>query len=238
MTKTLKLIFLSLFILSSSISLAQNKASKAYAEKYGELAVREMKRTGIPASITLAQGIIESGAGTTTLARLANNHFGVKAGKNWQGKRYKNFRSYDSVQEAYDDRSDFLSSRSQYAFLFRLDKCDYKAWARGLQRSGYARSKRYASDLIHCINANKLYKYDEAVCGEQTIEDVVSMNDPVAAAAEKSTKPHVHHAYYKVKKGDTLSGIAHKHGISVNKLKSLNSLRSTQLKPGQKIRVR
>src|SRR2546428_1567498 len=154
MTKIIKLILLFLLTLSSSFSHAQTKAAKDYATKYGELAIGEMKRTGIPASITLAQGIIESGGGITQLARSANNHFGVKAGKNWDGKRYGNFRKYDSVQEAYDDRSDFLINRKQYAFLFKLDKCDYKAWAHGLQRSGYARSKKYASDLIRCINTN------------------------------------------------------------------------------------
>jgi flagellum-specific peptidoglycan hydrolase FlgJ/LysM repeat protein len=149
-----------------------------YITKYSRAAVLSMDRVGVPASIVLAQGILESAAGTSELAVAANNHFGIKCGNNWKGKSYKKkdddrdregnlvescFRSYVSVEESFVDHGQFLrdpSKATRYSFLFNLDRTDYKAWARGLQSAGYASAPDYADKLINLIERYKLYEYD------------------------------------------------------------------------------
>jgi LysM repeat protein len=141
----------------------------SYIDKYKELAVSEMKRTGIPASITLAQGMIESDYGRSRLAVQANNHFGIKCHDNWKGptithhddKRNECFRKYRKPEESYYDHSDFLTSASRYKFLFDLDETDYKGWARGLKKAGYATNPDYANMLIRKIEENELWRYDK-----------------------------------------------------------------------------
>ncbi len=141
-----------------------------YIEQYKKYAVEEMARTGIPASITLAQGILESGDGNSSLARKANNHFGIKC-HDWTGKSIKHnddsrrecFRKYNSAYESYRDHSDFLATKSRYAFLFEFDPTDYKQWAKGLKNAGYATSPTYARALIKIIEENKLYLLDTEV---------------------------------------------------------------------------
>lgn len=145
-----------------------------YIERYHRLAVEEMQRTGIPASITLAQGIYESAAGTSRLATLANNHFGIKCKKEWTGPTLTHtddlpnecFRKYASAEESYRDHSDFLRTRAHYAFLFRLDPLDYKGWAFGLKRAGYATSPAYPASLLRLIEGYQLYRYDRTVTDE------------------------------------------------------------------------
>jgi hypothetical protein len=140
-----------------------------YILKYRDIAINEMKLYGIPASITLAQGILESGHGNSELTRKANNHFGIKCHKGWKGKKIKwtddapneCFRKYRSVGESYRDHSKFLSTRDRYSKLFRLKITDYKGWARGLQKAGYATNKSYASLLIKIIEEHELYKLDD-----------------------------------------------------------------------------
>ena len=140
-----------------------------YVNRYKDLAVSEMKRTGIPASITLAQGIIESDYGRSRLAREANNHFGIKCHSDWTGptirhnddRRKECFRKYRKPEESYFDHSDFLKSGSRYTFLFMIDPTDYKAWARGLKKAGYATNPDYANMLIRQIEENKLWYYDK-----------------------------------------------------------------------------
>jgi LysM repeat protein len=142
-----------------------------YIKAYSEFAVDEMNRSGVPASITLAQGILESDCGNSTLARKANNHFGIKCHKNWNGKkvyhdddaRNECFRSYSSVRESYRDHSDFLKSSTRYAFLFKLKPSDYKGWARGLQKAGYATDPRYADLLIRIIEEGYFHQNDVAL---------------------------------------------------------------------------
>jgi len=144
----------------------QNAA--AYIEKYKDLAMSEMKRTGIPASITLAQGMIESDFGRSTLAREANNHFGIKCHNDWNGpvirhhddRRNECFRKYSHAEDSYYDHSDFLRNGSRYTSLFSLDPTDYKGWARGLKKAGYATNPDYANMLIRKIEENNLYYYD------------------------------------------------------------------------------
>ncbi len=149
---------------------------KAYIETYSSLAIREMERTGIPASITMAQALLESGDGNSTLARNTNNHFGIKCHNDWKGKTYKHdddrrkecFRVYGSVYDSYRDHSGFLMGKSRYASLFELDISDYKAWSKGLKKAGYATNPHYANLLIKIIEENELYKLDEGIEPELT----------------------------------------------------------------------
>ena len=169
----MKKAFLLFSVFLSLAAAAQNgrkMTRKEYIDTYKELAMREMVNTRIPASITLAQGILESGDGNSTLARKANNHFGIKC-HDWKGKRVKYdddkrnecFRKYKSVEESYKDHSEFLSTRYRYAFLFDYEQYDYKAWAKGLKKAGYATSPTYSKALIKLIEENELYVYDQQV---------------------------------------------------------------------------
>ena len=150
-----------------------DEKAKLYIEKYKHIAVVEMDRTGIPASIKMAQGILESGVGESELARIANNHFGIKCGGEvWQGETHyvwddevvkSCFRVYGSAEESYIAHSEFLMNPKKafrYGPLFELDKRDYKSWAEGLQKSGYATSKTYSKNLISIIERLELYKLD------------------------------------------------------------------------------
>ena len=139
-----------------------------YINRYSALAVNEMKRTGIPASITLAQGIIESGNGKSRLAVEANNHFGIKCHDDWTGptirhtddRRNECFRKYRTPEESFRDHSDFLTGQVRYSSLFSLDETDYQGWARGLKRAGYATNPDYANMLIRKIEEYGLHQYD------------------------------------------------------------------------------
>jgi len=143
---------------------------KEYIENYKELAIREMLRSGVPASITLAQGLLESDNGNSSLAKKANNHFGIKCHSSWKGPKVYHdddskgecFRKYKNVYESYQDHSDFLMSGSRYSSLFKLEMTDYKGWARGLKKAGYATSPTYAEMLIRLIEENDLHQYDLA----------------------------------------------------------------------------
>ena len=162
----MKLIILFLSIFSSSLIIAQN--ARDYIREYSSLAIHEMNLYAIPASITLAQGILESASGTSTLATEGNNHFGIKCHIDWKGatiyhdddEKNECFRKYKNVSESFRDHSIFLSQRGRYSFLFKLRKYDYKGWAKGLQKAGYATSKTYAKKLIKIINEYNLEKYD------------------------------------------------------------------------------
>lgn len=146
-----------------------------YIDQYNTIAIEEMNRTGIPASITLAQGIIESRYGMSGLAKNSNNHFGIKCNNNWSGGKYYHkdddyvngklvkscFRTYTNPAASYYDHSAFLMENKRYAFLFSYAKTDYKAWAKGLKKAGYATAKDYATTLIKTIEKFELYKYDQ-----------------------------------------------------------------------------
>ncbi len=162
------------------------KDKHGYIDNFDEIAVKEMHRTGIPASITLAQGILESGYGNSTLAKDANNHFGIKCNENWEGPRvymdddHKNdcFRKYKNPNRSYHDHSKYLTSRSRYEHLFDLPQTAYKRWARGLERAGYATNPTYSKQLIKLIEKYQLYKYDRIKPDETGGENkVVSLQD-------------------------------------------------------------
>ena len=150
---------LSVIIFFSAASAQTDQRANAYIELYKELAISEMIRTGVPAAITLAQGILETAGGQSDLASMANNHFGIKCKAGWTGESMlhnddaKNecFRKYPSAEDSYKDHSDFLKTRPPYAFLFKLDPTDYEGWAKGLKKAGYATSNTYATALIKMI---------------------------------------------------------------------------------------
>lgn len=157
--------------ISADLPAQQNKLTrKEYIAKYQDIAIKEMARTGIPASIKIAQGILESNNGNSRLATKANNHFGIKC-HDWDGRKIRHdddasrecFRKYSSVEESYHDHSDFLTSKSRYAKLFELASTDYRQWAIGLRKAGYATSPTYADALIKIIEENKLYLLDQGV---------------------------------------------------------------------------
>lgn len=209
----------------------------AYISNYGAIAKAEMKQYGIPASITIAQGILESGAGRGELTRKAKNHFGIKCHKGWTGGRVYHdddemqecFRKYDDPKTSYRDHSLFLSGRSRYADLFKLKIDDYKGWAKGLRKAGYATDPKYPDKLISIIERYNLSLLDDAVLhnrGEQAI--------PVAS----QTTNEVHSvSSYTVTKGDTLYSISRRYGLSVDTLKRLNGLTSNEISIGQRLNV-
>ena len=151
----------------------ENHAAKEYIERYSAIAVREMNRTGVPASIKLAQGMVESDFGRSRLAKVANNHFGIKCHSSWRGPvihhdddaRDECFRKYNAPEESFRDHSDFLVSGSRYRSLFNLKPTDYKGWARGLKSAGYATNPAYAEMLIRTIEANGLHQFDLGKAG-------------------------------------------------------------------------
>ncbi|MBQ8157734.1 MAG: glucosaminidase domain-containing protein [Prevotella sp.] len=201
-----------------------NQQSQQYLDQYKDLAIEEMKRWKIPASITLAQGLLESGAGRSRLAVKANNHFGIKC-HGWNGKtfyqdddaRNECFRSYKSVFESYEDHSRFLASGQRYRSLFNLKTTDYKGWARGLKAAGYATNPRYANQLIDIIELYKLHRYDSA-------------KDYDKYLADKTKGPAIHRSimyfnknYYVVAKaGDTFRSLGEELDVSYKKLAKYN----------------
>lgn len=171
--KKLALLLTLLFPLSL---LAQRITPEEYIQTYKDIAIREMHDHKIPASITLAQGLLESGAGNSALAREAKNHFGIKCHKGWEGDTYimdddakdECFRKYRNAEESFKDHSEFLCGRSRYAALFELEITDYRGWAKGLKAAGYATNPKYAQLLIDRIELYDLTKYDQIALGERT----------------------------------------------------------------------
>lgn len=156
-------------LLAISLFATSQMSRQEYIQRYQILAIEEMNRSGIPASITMAQGILESGDGNSELARKSNNHFGIKCKGSWKGKKVyydddeKNecFRKYKTVEESYLDHTNFLMENQRYSSLFNLKTTDYKGWARGLKKAGYATAKTYDKRLIEIIEKNKLHRLDK-----------------------------------------------------------------------------
>ncbi len=166
----MKRILIALFLLLGLVCLVakDDTPQERYVKKYADMAVKEMIRSGVPASITLAQGMLESGNGQSRLAVQGNNHFGIKCHKGWEGKTLHHdddapgecFRVYESVADSYKDHSDFLRYRDRYKFLFDLERTDYKGWAYGLKKAGYATDPGYPAKLIKYIEEYDLARYD------------------------------------------------------------------------------
>ncbi len=254
MQKTVKTnLFLFSFLMTQVLALS-NDATLQYIEKYKTIAISEMQRTGIPASIKLAQGILESNSGQSTLARQSNNHFGIKCGDDWDGEvvyrhddDYHNgllvkscFRSYDDPYESYIAHSDFLSNpySRRYKFLFNLEQTDYRAWAHGLKKSGYATDQKYPEKLIRIIENYQLYQFDEeAIYYGPPTDPLVSI--PVDreedASHEKSTprrntpdtrtsRRSIRSSIHLVKRGENMSEIASLHRMDPRTLYFQNRL--------------
>lgn len=198
----------------------------AYIDTYSEIAKEEMLQYGIPASITLAQGILESGAGRGELTQKANNHFGIKCHTNWTGDKVYHdddekgecFRKYIDAKYSFRDHSLFLTQRSRYQDLFKLKKDDYKGWAKGLKKAGYATDPKYPDKLIGIIEKNKLFLFDEEVLGGK---------------AKMSNTDNSKINTYTVEKGDTLYSIARRFSMTVETLKEYNGLVSSDISVGQ-----
>lgn len=170
MRRTSVLIAFVLFLVLPASVAAQtrNAAFESYIDKYKDMAISQMNKYHIPASITLAQGLLESDAGRSTLAVEGNNHFGIKCHSDWTGKTLYHdddrasecFRKYQNPSASFEDHSIFLASGKRYEFLFAFDQTDYKSWAYGLKKAGYATSPTYATNLIRIIETYELYQYD------------------------------------------------------------------------------
>jgi len=214
---------------------SHDERTLAYINRFKDIAKKEMKNYKIPASITLAQAILESKSGQSRLAREANNHFGIKCGDDWTGKRllhdddHKNecFRVYRTPEESFRDHSKFLASKRRYAFLFRFPLTDYEAWAKGLQQAGYATDRSYPQKLIYLIEKYHLDKYDKEVLEEMKIKTPEVVED-TTQTDDKGEK-----IIYEVKAGETLFSIARKFGIPVREIKELNNLVDFDIYEGQ-----
>ena len=225
----------------SEVSLVATSNVKTYAEEiqiyvdnFKEIAQNNMRAHGIPASITLAQGILESGAGKGKLALSANNHFGIKCHKGWTGESVKHdddsaqecFRKYEHPSESYRDHSLFLTSKPRYSSLFKLDKGDYESWAKGLKSAGYATDVKYPEKLIGLIERFELYKYDNEVLSR----DFKPVKKEVILAQGGN--------YYTIQQGDTLYSLSKRFNLTVDDLKKLNNMSDNAISIGQQIKIK
>ena len=198
-----------------------------YITYFKQTAIKEMQLYDIPASITLAQGILESGSGKGRLARAANNHFGIKC-HDWKGARIYHdddkdqecFRKYKNPNQSFRDHSEFLAYRTRYASLFKLKKDDYKGWAKGLRKAGYATDPKYPQKLITLIERYELYKFD---------------TKSKKSRSKKVTNSKTIKNRHTVRKGDTLYSLSKLYNTTVDAIKRQNKLKSTDLTIGQKL---
>jgi len=205
-----------------------NQRYQQYIDQYKDIAIEEMKKWGIPASITLAQGIFESGAGQSELALKGNNHFGIKC-HGWQGRtiyhdddrRGECFRAYSSPYESYEDHSRFLVNGQRYRSLFSLKKTDYQGWARGLKAAGYATNPRYANQLIELIQLYRLYEYDKAKDYDHFLSEHTK-DKPVQGRQLHPIKMYNKNYYVYARRGDTFRLLGEEMGISYRKLAKYN----------------
>lgn len=227
----------------------QSYTSLQYIDRFKGIAIQEMNLYGIPASITLAQGLYESGSGNSELARNANNHFGIKCTSDWTGKSYYKdddghndcFRVYDTPEQSFRDHSNFLK-RKNYAHLFELDKNDYEGWAYGLKAAGYATNPKYPQLLIGIIQKYNLDQYDRPEGEVQKIKREDRVLSQIDQNIGKATKDSIIQntptsKLYTVQQGDTLYNISKRFGLTVDELMGLNNLSDNNIKIGQKLVV-
>jgi len=216
------------------------EATEAYIRKYKDIAIKDMKKYKIPASITLAQGILESGSGRSRIARKANNHFGIKCHKGWEGKkfimtddvRHECFRKYSKPKDSYRDHSKFLTQRGRYSFLFNYSTTNYVKWAYGLKKAGYATNPKYPQLLINIIRKYHLDRFDQH---EHRIKRKRKKKSKVYHVPEPSTFKHVGRSYLgrmvylnnnckliRVKAGDTYNKVAAEFEINTDRFLRFN----------------
>lgn len=208
-----------------------------YIDTFSEIAQSEMDAFGIPASITLAQGMLESGIGLGPLALKSNNHFGIKCHQGWEGDvvyhdddaKGECFRKYNHPLYSFRDHSIFLSSRVRYASLFKLDQDDYKGWARGLKKAGYATDPRYADKLISFIERYKLQRFDKKGKGVLVANDIPSVGKRTG---------NVQYEIHKVVKGDTLYSLSQRYFVPIDEIMELNNMETSLLSVGQELKIR
>ncbi|MBK8345555.1 MAG: LysM peptidoglycan-binding domain-containing protein [Bacteroidetes bacterium] len=259
--KSLSITFLMVIFFGYLAGGQPNQKVLDYIDQYKEIAVREMITYKIPASITMAQGILESGAGQSELALKSNNHFGIKCHTDWKGEKVyydddakdECFRKYEHVEESYRDHSEFLVNKTRYAALFELDITDYKGWAKGLKSAGYATNPKYADLLINLIedyNLQELDKMTAADIKKSDKKDDKKKHDPVVKEDVKTdTKPkkvswggYNEEVYYHnriptvtIQSGDSPESLAEKHHIKLKLLKDYNDIENGgDLQPGTK----
>ena len=241
-------LFITLILLYANIICIQGQGKKQasyeeYINKYKNLAIQMQKEYKIPASIKLAQGLLETAAGSSRLAKIGNNHFGIKCKDEWRGGRMYHdddavgecFRTYKSAEDSYLDHSKFLSERKYYVSLFQLDIYDYKAWARGLQQSGYATDKAYGTKLINLIETYELYKYDRVVkvASKTSIKDdiyEIKLNTTISKDFPDATnwRRRIHQVngihYITAQPNDTYDIIAYDTRLKLKKLLKYNEV--------------
>lgn len=249
--------------ITSSKKNSSNRVTQHYIKQYAAIAVAKMNKFGIPASITLAQGILESGSGKSMLATTGNNHFGIKCG-DWKGARmYKDddkphecFRKYAKAEQSFHDHAIFLQ-RKRYANLFRLKPTDYKGWAHGLKKAGYATLPTYANRLINIIEIYNLDQYDRKNSQQTvriapktrpkpTLPKILATNHiqkqdslPLAGKTPKTFKSKTTtHQQHQVAKGETLYSIARIYRMTIQKLVEINELTSNHLSIGQMLCIK
>jgi flagellum-specific peptidoglycan hydrolase FlgJ len=224
---------------STSKTLSTSEVTNSYITQYSGVAMGNMKTYGIPASIILAQGILESGSGRSDLAMNANNHFGIKCHNDWTGdKVYKDddsanecFRKYNQASESYKDHAMLLTGKKRYSNLFKLSKGDYKGWAKGLREAGYATDPKYPEKLISYIESYNLHEYDNQVLGKgsKKEESKVLVQDDFGSDQA---------SLYEIQKGDTFYSVSRKFNLTVEELKQKNNLTENTLSVGQKLIVK
>lgn len=228
---------------STSKTVVYSDVVNNYVSQFKDIAKGNMKQYGIPASIILAQGILESGAGAGTLSKTANNHFGIKCHTGWNGESVRHdddasqecFRKYKDPAESYRDHAEFLTGRSRYASLFKLEKGDYEAWAKGLKAAGYATDPKYPDKLISYIERYNLHQYDAEVLGRDFTP--ITKSPPVVTTS--APKPSTTGGnYYEVTKGDTLYSISKKFNVTVDDLKQWNNLSDNAISIGQSLKIK
>jgi flagellum-specific peptidoglycan hydrolase FlgJ len=231
-------------IVSTSKTVVTNDVIVSYISKFKEIAIGNMKNYGIPASIILAQGILESGAGRGDLAISANNHFGIKCHVGWTGESVRHdddsdqecFRKYDNPSESFKDHALFLTGRSRYAKLFEFSKGDYKAWAKGLRAAGYATDPKYPDKLISYIERYNLHQYDNQVLDVNYVSSEKQMVEELTIESRNTINHDL--LSYVVQKGDTLYSISKKFDLKVDDLKQKNNLSDNTLSIGQRLVVK
>lgn len=229
---------------STSKTVVYAEVVKAYIQDFKDVAKDNMRRHGIPASIILAQGILESGAGKGTLCISANNHFGIKCHNDWTGEKVYHdddseqecFRKYKDPAGSYDDHSLFLTTRSRYAALFKLEKDDYEGWAHGLKAAGYATDPKYPAKLIGLIENYDLAQYDAEVLNKKYVAPTPKPKPAQPVASVPAATPS--YGTYTVEKGDTMYSISKKHNLTVDQLMQLNNMSGNSLSIGQVLKVK
>lgn len=250
-------LFISFLYMFSTVASGQarwNQVYQSYIDQYKDMAIEGMLKYGVPASITLAQGLLESGAGRGRLVLLGNNHFGIKC-HGWLGRTISHdddakgecFRAYDSALESFEDHCKFLRDRPRYSSLFSLDRSDYRGWAYGLKRAGYATNPVYAQSLINLIELYKLYEYDKAKSydrfmahhsGENSVVRGIENGrpNPVQVLGAHPINKYNDNYYVIVRQGDSFKSLSKELEISVGKLANYNERdKHERLIPGEYI---